>query len=221
MNTGKFTLVLGARETHRAGTLLWAMPKKFGVWCSWLGRLWFNLTRQSPPPGFKAPILTRLWGQIVKHRQFSRDSIKPKQDGTGPLDNLIANLPQVHTVVYFMLPTAPEKQETKAPKTAYQDPRQDWRHWATGSKTFSDKWKGTKQTNGKKCKGGGGTGKLPQAPRNCALSTPDEKRLSYAYQLPHWWFRHNQSWRNLWQRNICVCNEGVLWQSPTPCMYKK
>ena len=70
----------------------------FNQWINWM----FQMVRQQPPPGFSKPTLAQLLRAdrqaFVRLQEQSREGIKPHADGTRPLDNLIKNLTNDHTV---------------------------------------------------------------------------------------------------------------------------
>eukprot|EP00438_Fugacium_kawagutii_P013098 Skav213399 [mRNA] locus=scaffold797:570558:571853:- [translate_table: standard] len=154
----------------------------FQKWVNYM----FGLMRQAPPPGFKAPNITQLLRAdrqaFVRMQELTRDGIKPKPDGTRPLDKIVDDLHMDHTVVYFMMPV----QEKPPPaKPAKSQPKDD--SWKWNQKSSQSSWKSPKQDQWKKggqAKGGGGTtGKLPLALKGCASSTPDGKRICFAYNI--------------------------------------
>ena len=151
----------------------------------------FQVMRQPAPPGFKQPGITQLLRTdrqaFVRMQELTRDGIKPKPDGTRPLDQILQDMAQDHTVMFYMLPTiAPasrkaDKPKPKAKAAAWEghgnDDGQNWK------KTKPSQWK--QQQKGQKHWGAGGAsaGKLPAALKGCAASLPDGSRLCFAYNI--------------------------------------
>eukprot|EP00435_Cladocopium_sp_Y103_P047544 s3100_g14.t1 len=86
----------------------------------------FQMLRQPAPPGFKSPTVTQLLRAdrqaFVKMQELTRDGIKPEADGTRPLDKILKELPQDHSVVYYMLPTPEAAKEKPQPKAKPEKP---------------------------------------------------------------------------------------------------
>ena len=151
----------------------------------------FQVMRQPAPPGFKQLGITQLLRTdrqaFVRMQELTRDGIKPKPDGTRPLDQILQDMAQDHTVMFYMLPTvAPasskaDKPKPKAKAAAWDghgnDDGQNWK------KTKPSQWK--QQQKGQKHWGAGGAsaGKLPAALKGCAASLPDGSRLCFAYNI--------------------------------------
>eukprot|EP00435_Cladocopium_sp_Y103_P056572 s1099_g19.t1 len=127
----------------------------FETFQKWIQCL-FQMMRQPAPPGFRAPSVTQLLRAdrqaFVKMQELTRDGIKPKGDGTRPLDQILEDMHKDHSVVYYMLPTVePQK---AAPKAKPDKPAQQT--WGPWKGTESSSWRGPKQTQGKQKKGAGG-----------------------------------------------------------------
>eukprot|EP00435_Cladocopium_sp_Y103_P037752 s2763_g10.t1 len=158
---------------------------EYEVFQKWVQSL-FQLLRQAPPPGFRAPGVTQLLRAdrqaFVRMQELTREGIRPRPDGTRPLDDIIRSLPTDHTVVYYMLPTAePSKAPTpKTPKAAAPAPA-PWQNWQKGGDSSS--WRGAKQTQWKKPKKAGNAGQLPIQLKGCDGATPDGARICYAYNI--------------------------------------
>ena len=108
---------------------------------------------------------------FVRLQEQSREGIKPHADGTRPLNDLIKNLTNDHTVTFHLLPTpAPVKIPNK---------QQQWDNDKWGKRQV---WKqGKYQPSGSGSKGyEKNGGKLPQALKGCASSTPSGKRSCFA-----------------------------------------
>eukprot|EP00435_Cladocopium_sp_Y103_P056505 s1613_g19.t1 len=106
--------------------------------------------------------------------------IKPKPDGTRPLDEIVEKLPQDHTVMYFMLPTQAAPAQPK--QKARPEPKKEWAQWEGGNKSTHKQpnkpWKA--KTGGKTYPSGG---KLPLALKGCASCLPDGSRLCFAFNI--------------------------------------
>ncbi len=67
----------------------------YHIFQEWTSRL-FQLMRQPAPPGFKQPTLVQLLRTdrqcFVTMQELARDGIKPRPDGTGPLDAILQNM---------------------------------------------------------------------------------------------------------------------------------
>eukprot|EP00435_Cladocopium_sp_Y103_P017156 s916_g4.t1 len=74
----------------------------YEIFQKWIHHL-FQVMRQAAPPGFKQPNITQLLRAdrqaFVRLQELTREGIKPKPDGTRPLDDLVEKLPQDHTVM--------------------------------------------------------------------------------------------------------------------------
>eukprot|EP00435_Cladocopium_sp_Y103_P052871 s482_g16.t1 len=160
---------------------------EYEVFQRWVQSL-FQLLRQPPPPGFKAPGVTQLLRAdrqaFVRMQELTRDGIKPRPDGTRPLDEIIRNLAGDHIVIYYMLPT-PEgpKNPNPKPKAQPASPAAPWKGW---DKNESSSWRGPKQNQWKKTKGktgGPGAGQLPIQLKGCDAALPDGTRLCFAYNI--------------------------------------
>eukprot|EP00435_Cladocopium_sp_Y103_P066809 s447_g29.t1 len=107
----------------------------------------FQMLRQPAPPGFKSPTVTQLLRAdrqaFVKMQELTRDGIKPKADGTRPLDKILKELPQDHSVVYYMLPTPEVAKEKPQPKAKPEKPAWTPSPWKGNE---SSSWRGPKQT---------------------------------------------------------------------------
>ena len=153
----------------------------FNTWINWM----FQSIRQQPPPNFQKATLTQLLRAdrqaFVRLQELSRDGIKPDAAGIRPLDRLIENLTADHTVTFHLLPTAhPVKVQVDATKKGddkknqYHDKdkwgsHRPWKQWNKQSSSY---------------KGGGKNGgKLPEALRGCASSTPQGERICFAYNI--------------------------------------
>ena len=155
----------------------------FNSWVNWM----FQTIRQQPPPGFNKPSLAQPLRAdrqaFIRLQEQSRDGIKPHADGTRPLDGLIKNLINDHTVSFHLLPT---QAPLKAP-AGDQDPswkkKQGWDYankW--GKKQVWQQYNKTSSGSGSKGHGKNG-GKLPQALRGCASTTPQGGRICFAFNI--------------------------------------
>lgn len=67
----------------------------FEVFQQWTKRF-FELMGQPAPPGFKEPSLTQLLRTdrqaFARMQELSQDGIKPRADGSRPLDGLLRNM---------------------------------------------------------------------------------------------------------------------------------
>jgi hypothetical protein len=99
-------------------------------------------------------------------QELTRDGIKPKGDGTRPLDKILEDMHKDHSVVYYMLPTVePQK---AAPKAKPDKPeKQNWGAPWKGNESSS--WRSPKQGQWKQKKGATGQngGKLPMQLKGC------------------------------------------------------
>ena len=79
----------------------------YNVFQEWTSRL-FQLMRQPAPPGFKQPTLVQLLRTdrqcFVRMQELARDGIKPRPDGTRPLDAILQNMRNDSSVMFYMLP---------------------------------------------------------------------------------------------------------------------
>lgn len=157
---------------------------KFEVFNSWINWM-FQTIRQQPPPNFQKATLTQLLRAdrqaFVRLQELSRDGIKPDPTGTRPLDRLIENLTGDHTVTFHLLPTAhPVKVQGDSSKKSddKKGSYNDYSKW--GGHKANKQWK-KKQTWSKG--GNKNGGKLPEALRGCASSTPQGDRICFAYNI--------------------------------------
>eukprot|EP00435_Cladocopium_sp_Y103_P040692 s1782_g11.t1 len=97
---------------------------------------------------------------FVKMQELTREGIKPKAEGTRPLDKILKELPQDHSVVYYMLPTPEAAKEKPQPKAKPEKPAWTLSPWKGNE---SSSWRGPKQTQWKGKKGASASngGKLP------------------------------------------------------------
>ena len=149
-------------------------------WVQWM----FQTLRQPPPPGFSKPNLTQLLRAdrqaFVRLQELSRAGIKPTPAGVRPLDNLVTNLPNDHTVTFFLLPTAVPQKAAPVEKES----KKEWNKWSNPNWDRNKVWnKTSKQQHGGTKGYGKNGGKLPQALRGCASMTPCGKRLCFAYNI--------------------------------------
>ena len=154
----------------------------FNQWINWM----FQMVRQQPPPGFSKPTLAQLLSAdrqaFVRLQEQSREGIKPHADGTRPLDDLIKNLTNDHTVTFHLLPTqAPVKIPSNENKQSWNK-QQQWENDKWGKRQV---WKQNKyQSSGSGSKGyGKNGGKLPQALKGCASTTPSGERICFAFNI--------------------------------------
>ena len=144
----------------------------FNQWINWM----FQMVRQQPPPGFSKPTLAQLLRAdrqaFVRLQDQSREGIKPHADGTRPLDDLIKNLTNDHTVT--LIPSNENKQSWNK--------QQQWENDKWGKRQV---WKPNKyQSSGSGSKGyGKNGGKLPQALKGCASTTPSGERICFAFNI--------------------------------------
>ena len=148
-------------------------------WVQWM----FQTLRQPPPPGFSKPNLTQILRAdrqaFVRLQELSRAGIKPTPAGVRPLDALVTNLTNDHTVTFFLLPTA------IPPKAAVveKEVKKDWNKWSNPNWDKNEVWNKTKQNQwGGKGQGKNG-GKLPQALKGCASMTPAGERICFAFNI--------------------------------------
>eukprot|EP00435_Cladocopium_sp_Y103_P036948 s2957_g9.t1 len=93
----------------------------------------------------------------------TRDGIKPKGDGTRPLDQILEDMHKDHSVVYYMLPTVePQK---AAPKAKPDKP----------DKQNRGPWKVPSGNRRKELEA--------RMEASCASSTPDGSRICFAYNI--------------------------------------
>ena len=140
----------------------------FNVFQGWTSRL-FQLMRQPAPPGFKEPSLTQLLRTdrqaFVRLQELSRDGIKPRADGTRPLDGYLGDMHNDSSVMFYMLPT---QQRDRSRSPAKKASGGGWNKWSK-----NDSWEEKKSWKTKKTwepKGGGksyNSGKLPMALKGC------------------------------------------------------
>lgn len=157
----------------------------FDVFQKWIQHL-FQIMRQPAPPGFKQPTITQLMRAdrqaFVRMQELTRDGIKPKPDGTRPLDAVLALMPNDHTVMYYMLPTQTPTPQPKA--KAKPEAKKEWAGWDGSNKTSHKPSKKVWKT-GKNPKQGPypSGGKLPLALKGCASCLPDGSRLCFGYNI--------------------------------------
>ena len=115
---------------------------------------------------------------FVRLQELSRAGIKPTPAGVRPLDDLMRNLPNDHTVTFFLLPTAvPQKAAVIEKET-----KKDWNKWSNPNWDKNKVWNKTKQNQwGGKGQGKNG-GKLPQALKGCASMTPSWRKDLFCFQ---------------------------------------
>ena len=79
----------------------------YHIFQEWTSRL-FQLMRQPAPPGFKQPTLVQLLRTdrqgFVRMQELARDGIKPRPDGTRPVDGILENMRNDSSVMSYMLP---------------------------------------------------------------------------------------------------------------------
>ena len=124
-------------------------------------------------------------GATIERRlraQWMDGWIKPKGDGTRPLDKILEDMHKDHSVVYYMLPTVePQK---AAPKARPDKPeKQNWGAPWKGNESSS--WRSPKQGQWKQKKGATGQngGKLPMQLKGCASTTPDGSRICFGFNI--------------------------------------
>ena len=102
----------------------------FNVFQGWTSRL-FQLMRQPAPPGFKEPSLTQLLRTdrqaFVRLQELSRDGIKPRADGTRPLDGYLGDMRNDSSVMFYMLPT---QQRDRSRSPAKKASGGGWNKWS-------------------------------------------------------------------------------------------
>ncbi|CAL1143635.1 unnamed protein product, partial [Cladocopium goreaui] len=157
----------------------------FETFQKWIQCL-FQMMRQPAPPGFRAPSVTQLLRAdrqaFVKMQELTRDGIKPKGDGTRPLDKILEDMHKDHSVVYYMLPTV--ESQKAAPKAKPDKPeKQNWGAPWKGNESSS--WRSPKQGQWKQKKGATGQngGKLPMQLKGCASTTPDGSRICFGFHI--------------------------------------
>lgn len=121
---------------------------EFGVFQQWTNRL-FQLMRQPAPPGFKEPSLTQLLRTdrqaFVRMQEISRDGIKPRADGTRPLDGLLRDMHNDSSVMFHMLPTQVARDRCRSPKKGGGGG--GWNKWNKND-SWNDKASWKKKTKG-------------------------------------------------------------------------
>ena len=98
------------------------------LWRSWGDRVWRlpELDQQTFPIdapaqcGFKEPSLTQLLRTdrqaFVRMQELSREGIKPRADGTRPVDGILRNMYNDSSVMFYMLPTQQRERSRSPPK---------------------------------------------------------------------------------------------------------
>ena len=157
----------------------------FHVFQEWSSRL-FQLMRQPAPPGFKQPTLVQLLRTdrqcFVRMQELARDGIKPRPDGTRPLDAILGNMHNDSSVMFYMLPTQQAQRERS------RSPNRKKKQWENdkGNKEWKKQSWYSQQEDPKKGKYKGqqwNSGKLPMALKGCASATPDGKRICFSFNI--------------------------------------
>ena len=157
----------------------------FHVFQEWSSRL-FQLMRQPAPPGFKQPTLVQLLRTdrqcFVRMQELARDGIKPRPDGTRPLDAILGNMHNDSSVMFYMLPTQQAQRERS------RSPNRKKKQWENdkGNKEWKKQSWYSQQEDPKKGKYKGqqwNSGKLPIALKGCASATPDGKRICFSFNI--------------------------------------
>ena len=155
----------------------------FNSWVNWM----FQTIRQQPPPGFNKPSLTQLLRadrqSLIRLQEQSRGGIKPLADGTRPLDDLVKNLINDHTVSFHLLPTQAPVRAPAGDQDHSWKKKQGWENankW--GKKQVWQQYNKASSGSGSKGYGKNG-GKLPQALKGCASTTPQGERICFAFNI--------------------------------------
>jgi len=115
----------------------------FQKWVTYM----FQVMREPAPPGFKQPGVTQLLRTDRQAFAPTRDSIKPKPDGTRPLDSILEDMAQDHTAMFFLLPTVapsgskPDKPKPKAKAAARDGHQHGGDEGPTRKKPKQQQWK--------------------------------------------------------------------------------
>ena len=147
-------------------------PIDYNIFQEWTSRL-FQLMRQPAPPGFKQPTLVQLLRTdrqcFVRMQELARDGIKPRPDGTRPLDAILQNMHNDSSVMFYMLPAQQVHRERS--RSPHKDKKGAWDKY---NKWGANKnWQGWEKKQGKGSKGQQwNSGKLPLALKGCASATP-------------------------------------------------
>ena len=154
----------------------------------WVQHL-FQLLRQAPPPGFKAPNVTQLLRAdrqaFVRMQELSRDGIKPAADGTRPLDAIIEDMHRDHSVIYYMLPV-PEAPKASKPAGSNPPASSNWKQQPSQGNQGNSSWKTKqtwKQTSKSKQSSWNNEGKLPVQLKGCNSALADGTRICFAYNI--------------------------------------
>ena len=155
----------------------------YNVFQEWTSRL-FQLMRQPAPPGFKQPSLVQLLRTdrqcFVRMQELARDGIKPRPDGTRPLDAILQNMHNDSSVMFYMLPAQQVHRERS--RSPYKDKKSSWNKQDKWN--ANESWQGWEKKQGKGNKGQQwNSGKLPLALKGCASATPDGKRICFSFNI--------------------------------------